>query len=83
MLLELTDYYRRTGDETLKREFAARVEKFMEASRSLMNELGVLENIPGSVFIDWSASNNRANTEAVCTAANGLYAMVAQRLGEM
>ena len=83
VLLELTDYYRRTGDEALKREFAARVEKFMEASRSLMNELGVLENIPGSVFIDWSASNNRANTEAVCTAANGLYAMVAQRLGEM
>ncbi len=83
VLLELTDYYRRTGDEALKRDFAARVEAFMEASRSLMNDLGVLEDIPGSVFIDWSASNNRANTEAVCTAANGLYAMVAQRLGEM
>lgn len=83
VLLELTDYYRRTGDETLKRDFASRVESFMEASQSLKNDMGVLENIPGTVFIDWSASNNRANTEAVCTAANGLYAMVAQRLGEM
>ena len=83
VLLELTDYYRRTGDEAMKRDFRPRVEKFMEASRSLKNGLGVLENIPGSVFIDWSAANNPANTEAVCTAANGLYAMVAQRLGEM
>ncbi len=83
VLLELTDYYRRTGDEAMKRDFRPRVEKFMEASQSLKNELGLLEDIPGSVFIDWSASNNRANTEAVCTAANGLYAMVAQRLGEM
>lgn len=83
VLLELTDFYRRTGDEELKEDFRCRVETFMEASQTLKNELGLLENIPGSVFIDWSASNNGANTAPVCTAANGLYAYVAERLGEM
>lgn len=83
VLLELTDYYRRTGDEALKEDFRCRVETFMEASQTLKNELGLLENIPGSVFIDWSASNNSANTAPICTAANGLYAFVADRLGGM
>ncbi len=83
VFLELTDYYQRTGDEELKEDFRSRVETFMEASRTLKNSLGLLENIPGFVFIDWSASNNAANTAPICTAANGLYALVADRLGEM
>lgn len=83
VLLELTDYYQRTKDEEMKRDYSRRVELFMAASQSIKNELGVLENIPGAIFIDWSASNDLANTYPVSTAANGLYAMVAQCLGKM
>lgn len=83
VLLELTDYCRRTGDEALKTAYRARVETFMKASRALKNELGVLENIPGSMFIDWSVSNDALYTQPICTAANALYAMVAERLAEL
>ena len=83
VLLELTDYCRRTGDEALKTAYRARVETFMKASRALKNELGVLENIPGSMFIDWSVSNDAPYTQPICTAANALYAMVAERLAEL
>lgn len=83
VLLELTDYYRRTGDEELKEAFKERTALFMESSKKLKNEIGVLENIPGSMFIDWSTSNDQANTQPVCTSANGLYAMIADRLGAM
>lgn len=83
VLLELTDYYHRTGDEDIKEDFRRRVYTFMEASAELKNELGVLEDIPGALFIDWSSSNEQPNTYPVSTAANGLYAMTAERLGEM
>ncbi len=83
VLLELTDYYRRTADEDMKSAYRTRVEAFMEASRALKNELGVLENIPGSMFIDWSVSNDPLYTQPICTAANALYAMVAERLADL
>lgn len=83
VLLELTDYYRRTGDEKLKEDYRERVATFMEASGTLKNQAGVLENVPGSIFIDWSEANDQPNVSPISTAANGLYAMTADRLGEM
>lgn len=83
LLLELTDYYRRTGDEAMKEGFRERTERFLKASCAYKNSMGVLENIPGSLFIDWSQSNDAANTAPVSTAANGLYALTLERLGEM
>ena len=83
MLLELTDYYQRTDDKQMKKDFRDRVELFMKESQSFKNEIGVLENIPGSIFIDWSTSNEKENTYPVSTVVNALYAMVAERLGIM
>ena len=83
LLLELTDYYRRTWDEEMKEAYRERVSLFLEASQAYKNSLGILENIPGSMFIDWSQSNDASHTAPICTAANGLYAFTLQRLGEM
>lgn len=83
VLLELTDYYQRTDDKQMKEDFCERVELFMKESQSFKNEIGVLENIPGSIFIDWSTSNEKENTYPVSTVVNALYAMVAERLGIM
>lgn len=83
LLLELTDYYARTGDEEMKEDYRERTELFMKASQAYKNIKGVLENIPGSMFIDWSCSNDEANTQPICTAANGLYAMTLHQLGQM
>ena len=55
----------------------------MEASEALKNELGLLENIPGSMFVDWSSSNDPDHTQPICTAANALYALAAERLGKL
>lgn len=83
VLLELTDYYGRTCDEEMKEAYRERVNLFMEASEALKNELGLLENIPGSMFVDWSSSNDPDHTQPICTAANALYALVAERLGKL
>ena len=83
VLLELTDYYGRTCDEEMKEAYRERVNLFMEASEALKNELGLLENIPGSMFVDWSSSNDPDHTQPICTAANALYALAAERLGKL
>lgn len=83
VLLELTDYYQRTNDKQIKEDFRHRVELFMKESQTMKNEAGVLENIPGSLFVDWSTSNEIENTHPISTVANALYAMVAERLGGM
>lgn len=83
VLLELADYYGRTGDEEMKEAYRERVNLFMEASEALKNELGLLENIPGSMFIDWSSANDPDHTQPICTAANALYALTAERLGKL
>ena len=57
VLLELTDYYRRTKDDELREKYKARVYGWMNAITDYENEMGLLEDLPGSLFLDWSASN--------------------------
>lgn len=83
VLLELTDYYQRTGDEKMKSAYQDRVALFIEASKQFKNDAGVLENVPGSMFIDWSLSNNPSYKTPISTVANCLYAMVLHRLADM
>lgn len=83
VLLELTDYYMRTADEELKDEFELRVRDWMQAAAYFENDIGLLENIPGSLFLDWSVANKKEYTEPISAPTNTLYAMVLKRLGQM
>lgn len=83
VLLELTDYYKRTKDEELKDRYQYRVYGWFKAAAKYENELGLLENLPGSMFLDWSASNKEDYNSPVSTAANAFYAFLLKRAGEM
>lgn len=83
VLLELTDYYRRTKDDELREKYKARVYGWMNAITDYENEMGLLEDLPGSLFLDWSASNQEDYNRPISTAINAFYAFLLKRTGEL
>ncbi len=57
LILELCDYYERTGDRSLFERYEARIDRFIEGVLSLRGESGLLENLDVA-FVDWSLSND-------------------------
>ena len=56
-VLELDEYFARTGDRELVDAFRPRVMKLMEFFWKCRNEDGLLEKLPNTVFVEWSRSN--------------------------
>lgn len=82
LMLELAEYVERSGDLALALQHSGRVEAFVEGAARYVGPSGLLENLP-FIFIDWSQSNDSANTQPISTAANALYARMLQRLGQL
>jgi len=60
-VLELDEYFARTGDRQLVDAFRPRVLKLMDFLWKYRNEDGLLEKLPPSVFVEWSRSNSLVN----------------------
>ena len=56
-VLELDEYFARTGDRELVDAFRPRVMKLMDFFWKCRNEDGLLEKLPPTVFVEWSRSN--------------------------
>ncbi len=72
LLLQLVDYCERTGDQALRDLARPRVEALVDWFQPHLNDLGLLENLPGWIFVDWSAANDY--TEGINHPTNMLYA---------
>lgn len=81
LMVEVCEFIRRTGDIAFRDEHKPRIEAFVEGSRDLIGQSGLLENLPW-LFIDWSLSNSAEYNQPISTAANALYAYMMERLGE-
>ncbi|MBQ8828051.1 MAG: hypothetical protein IJZ90_02785 [Clostridia bacterium] len=73
LLAEIAEYVKRSGDFELVKKHKARIDAFIDGALTLKGESGLLENLP-IVFIDWSQSNNPANTRPISVPANALFA---------
>ena len=56
-VLELEDYVRRTGDKAFAESFRARVLGLIAALDKRLNSDGLVEKLPGWVFVEWSKAN--------------------------
>ena len=56
-VLELDEYYARTGDHAMVDALRPRVLKLMDFFWKCRNEDGLLERLPPTVFVEWSRSN--------------------------
>ena len=60
-IIQLVDYVRRSGDAAMAAAFRARAEGVLAWFRKSRNAEGLLEELPGWVFIEWSDAANFTN----------------------
>lgn len=58
LVLELVEYRERTGDFEMIDRFKSKIYSLIEFLGQYENELGILENLPSWVFIEWSTAND-------------------------
>lgn len=56
-VIQLKDYQDRTGDTEFVKKFRVRVYKLLDYFCPFENEYGLLEGLPGWIFVEWSKAN--------------------------
>lgn len=80
-VLELEEYLGRTGDRELVDTARDRMMGVVRWFRQYENEYGLLEKLPGWIFVEWSHSNDLV--QDVNFPTNMLYAAMKQALGRL
>lgn len=57
-VLQLEDYFLRTGDEGFVKGRSEQIKTILEYFQNYENEYGLLENLEGWVFVEWSKAND-------------------------
>lgn len=60
-VVQLFDYLERSGDKAMVEAFRPKAEGLLKWFRSSRNEMGLLENLPGWVFVEWSDASRFVN----------------------
>jgi len=81
LVIELREYRDRGGDPALIEQFRPRVEKLIAYFEGYRNEDGLLENLPGWNFIEWSQANHLIRDVNYPT--NMVYAAMLRAAGEL
>jgi alpha-L-rhamnosidase len=74
VVVELKDYFYRTGDRALVDEAKERVYNLIKFFDKYVNEFGLLENLESWVFIEWSVCNTPEYISGVNFPSNMLFA---------
>lgn len=80
-VIQLADYVRRSGDMLLAAAFRRRAEGILEWFRRSRNADGLLENLPGWVFIEWSDAGKF--TDGIHYPSNMLYVRFLDAFAEL
>lgn len=73
-LLELEKYAKRWGRDELIEKSKEKVDGLLRYFQSKENELGLLENLDGWVFVEWSSANDAEHLKGVNIPSNITYA---------
>ncbi len=80
-ILELGDYYKRTGDVALIEKAKDRCYGIIKFFDDYLNEYGLLEDLQSWVFIEWSKANDFVN--GVNCPSNVIYGQALKVVGEL
>lgn len=72
-VLELDKYRKRYGKGGVVKNSLNAVRSVMRFFEKYENEFGLLENLQGWVFVEWSAANNKKHTAGLNVPSNALY----------
>ena len=73
-ILELRDYVARTGDTAMKDLSEEKVRGLVEYFKKYENEYGLLENLDGWIFVEWSKCNQKDYVAGLNFPSNMLWA---------
>lgn len=82
LLLEVLEFAKRSGDFAMQDAYRERAQLFIDGLWNFKNAAGLLENLPGATFIDWSPANSPHYVSPISVAANALYARLCREAGE-
>lgn len=82
-VLELKLYLKRTGDKELTQKAKPRIYDLIACFSKYINEDGLLENLEGWVFIEWSKCNDSEYIKGVNYPSNMLYSKMLRTAGEL
>lgn len=82
-VLELEQYRERTGDEELVRQAEKSIDALVNYFSRFENELGLLEDLEGWIFVEWSRANDKDLVSGVNFPTNMLYARMLQAIGKL
>lgn len=80
-VLELEEYYDRSGDKTLVESAKTRIYRLLTYFEKFVNKNGLLENLDGWNFVEWSKANDWI--DGVSFPTNMLYAKMLQAAGNL
>ncbi len=80
-VLQLDEYYLRSGDKAMVEALRTRVIKLFDYFKQFENEDGLLEKLPGWIFVDYSEANNFV--QDVNYPTNMLYAAALDTAGRL
>ena len=81
LILELEEYKIRAGDEKMPERFRSKIMQLLNYVSQFKNQDGLLENLPGWIFVEWSRANQL--TEGVNYPTNMLYAASLEAAGRL
>lgn len=81
LVLQLGEYYERSKDLKIINEFQNKIEKLLHYFEKFENNDGLLENLDGWKFIEWSEANNLV--DGVNYPTNMLYSAMLKTLGNL
>ncbi len=72
-ILELYNYWQRNGDSSLIESSKENIRGILNYFEKLENEIGLLENLKGWVFVEWSKANDPEFIKGINFPSNMLY----------
>lgn len=72
-ILELNKYFKRYGRDEIIEKSRENVEGLLRYFEGFENEYGVLENLRGWVFVEWSEANEESHIRGVNVPSNACY----------
>ncbi|MBR3087041.1 MAG: hypothetical protein IKH04_11645 [Kiritimatiellae bacterium] len=82
-VLELRQYLERTGDAGVAEASRPAIERLLGWFKKFENADGLLENLGGWVFVEWSACNDKDHVAGVNFPTNFLYASALEAAGRL
>lgn len=83
LVVELNDHVKRTGKKDLSDKFKTKIYNLLEYFEEFENQDGLLENLDGWVFVEWSRANDKDLIEGVNFPSNMMYYLTLKSAGEL